>query len=553
MKRLPLVILLVWVLVAVVMGCGGAHRYDARLTAADSLMQPAPDSALALIEALPPDSLTDEGDRAYRDLLLTQSRYRCYITATSDSGINRALAYYRAHSGEREKLTRAYIYKGAVMEELGHPDSAMYYYKHAEATAAPDDYFNLGYVNMRMGALYRDYYAMDGKDVNKYEEALECLNHTDYQVIRLKCMINLGSLYRLKQSQKAEQMLMQARDIARDLHDTASIIACEQNLISMYNYYGRYHESRPLVQEILSLGRQEDINTLFYTESAIMYLKIGEIDSVDYLLSFISGKTNGDFANELSRIQSLSELALARGDSMTYLQLEHQAKLISDSLLLNEKLNHISFTEQQMNKSIAIQDHDKQKRHILWLVALFVAILLTGLLFYFHHIHRYDKIIKDFKQQSDSQCNDMNALNRNIERLQIQDGQLKQFISTHLELMSEMIEACYHAPRNVLAKEIQRIVRFQDQNKHSWEKLYDYIDIEFNNIMTETRRNYPKLTDRDLLLLALTCLGYSCAQIAIIFDYANATTISSSRQRLAKKMGLNTTLKEYIEQFQIHE
>ena len=29
------------------------------------------------------------------------------------------------------------------MEELGHPDSAMHYYKTAEATAAPDDYYNL--------------------------------------------------------------------------------------------------------------------------------------------------------------------------------------------------------------------------------------------------------------------------------------------------------------------------------------------------------------------------------------------------------------------------
>ena len=155
MRRLLSGIVIAAVLVAVVTGCGGAHRYDARLVVADSLMQPAPDSALALIEALPPDSLTDEGDRAYRDLLLTQSRYRCYITATSDSGINRALAYYRAHSGEREKLTRAYLYKGAVMEELGHVDSAMYYYKTAEATADAKDYINLGQINAKIADLYR--------------------------------------------------------------------------------------------------------------------------------------------------------------------------------------------------------------------------------------------------------------------------------------------------------------------------------------------------------------------------------------------------------------
>ena len=85
MKKLLMVISLLVVLVAAVTGCGGAHRYDARLVAADSLMQPAPDSALALLEALPIDSLPDESNRAYRDLLLTQARYRCYVTATSDS------------------------------------------------------------------------------------------------------------------------------------------------------------------------------------------------------------------------------------------------------------------------------------------------------------------------------------------------------------------------------------------------------------------------------------------------------------------------------------
>ena len=135
MKHLPVVILVMLVFGAVVSGCDGMRHYDSRLTAADSLMRSAPDSALVMVEAVVRDSLADEGDRAYRDLLLTQARYRCYITATSDSDINRALAWYRAHPSEREKLTRAYIYKGAVMEELGHPDSAMLYYKTAEATA----------------------------------------------------------------------------------------------------------------------------------------------------------------------------------------------------------------------------------------------------------------------------------------------------------------------------------------------------------------------------------------------------------------------------------
>jgi hypothetical protein len=108
MKRLPVVILVMLVvLVAVVTGCSRVPHYDSRLVAADSLMRTLPDSTLALVEAVSPDSLSSEGDRAYRDLLLTQARYRCYIVATSDSAINRALNYYSNHSNEREKLTRA--------------------------------------------------------------------------------------------------------------------------------------------------------------------------------------------------------------------------------------------------------------------------------------------------------------------------------------------------------------------------------------------------------------------------------------------------------------
>lgn len=189
MRRIIWVIVVLGVLSSTIMSCGGRHPNDGRLVAADSLMQDLPDSALALVEDVCRDSLTAESDRAYRDLLFTQARYRCYITATSDSDINHALAYYRAHSLEREKLTRAYIYKGAVMDELGHPDSAMFYYKHAEATAAPDDYFNQGYSKMRMGALYRDYFSMEGRHIKKMEEALDCFLKTNDYHMQLVCMI----------------------------------------------------------------------------------------------------------------------------------------------------------------------------------------------------------------------------------------------------------------------------------------------------------------------------------------------------------------------------
>ena len=109
-------------------GCQGEKKatQDERLSAADSILhRNDPDSALRLLSAIDGAKLPNAGDRAYHALLLTQAQYRCYVDITSDSTIDVALDYYKRHQGEREKLTRAYIYKGAVTEVLGDPEAAM--------------------------------------------------------------------------------------------------------------------------------------------------------------------------------------------------------------------------------------------------------------------------------------------------------------------------------------------------------------------------------------------------------------------------------------------
>ena len=115
--------------------------------------------------------------------------------------------------------------------------------------------------------------------------------------------------------------------------------------------------------------------------------------------------------------------------------------------------------------------------------------------------------------------------------------------------MRDMIEACYYEPNNRITDNVKRIVKFQDSNRENWEKLYDYIDLEHNNIMTRTREDYPQLIDRDLLLLALTCMGYSYIQTAIVMGYSNATSVSVLKQRLARKMNLDCSLNEYIDRY----
>ena len=176
MKK-PIIILflpLVALMFVVVCCHGGSTRYDARLVGADSLLRcNAPDSALRLLVAIDGAKLPSAGDRAYHALLLTQAQYRCYEDITSDITINVALDYYRHHAEEQEKLTRAYIYKGAVMEVLGDAGQAMFCYKQAKAAVGADDLFNQGYIRLRIANIYRDNLVADNSNIQLFKEALQ--------------------------------------------------------------------------------------------------------------------------------------------------------------------------------------------------------------------------------------------------------------------------------------------------------------------------------------------------------------------------------------------
>ena len=548
MKRLLVAILVFAVLVAVVAGCSHSARYDGRLVAADSLMQVNPDSSLAIVEGLCRDSLATEGDRAYRDLLLTQARYRCYITATSDSDINRALAYYRAHPKEREKLTRANIYKGAVMDELGFPDSAMLYYKQAEAVADPTDYFNLGYVKMRMGTLYRDHYSFDGLPEQKFEEAIECFRRTDEKHYLLVCSIDLAALYRLNDERGAHDLYAECMSLASELNDTVNYAICLKGLTGLYYFCKRYEQGRVVTQRVMK-NFSDYIDESFCCNASKIYAKSGMLDSARYFFNLVGDVNRDSPIQRTTYLECLSELALAQKDTLEHLRLGKELDDIVDSLMVDKKRQQILAIENEFENGSKAQLKKQQMRKVLLLTSLVFLIVLIATALIYRNKHRYIQLINDLMEESENHVSDINTLRHNIYQLKIRDSQLKEFITSYIELMGDVTEACYHSPKNVLSNEISRLFQIKEENKDRWVELYSYIDNEYNQIITDTINKYSQLNDRDILLLALTCLDFSCAQIAIITGYSNATSISGNRQRLAKKMGLDHSLQEYINQY----
>ena len=553
MKQLPVFILvLAMAVMAVVTGCGHEPRYDSRLVHADSLMQSEPDSALAIVEGVCRDSLADVCERAYRDLLLTQARYRCYVSATSDSDINRALAYYRAHPKEREKLTRAYIYKGAVMEELGYPDSAMLHYKHAEATAAPDDYFNLGYVKMRMGTLYRDYYSIDGKEIEKFKQALEYFNRTNSKPQQLNCLINLGSIYRLKLPQKADSVLLDAMSLAMQIGDTSNYVLAATSRAQLDYYQKHFEQAHKVIQSLTKLNVKQ-YPSFFYPTAASVYACLGKTDSAeDFFNQGMTAYPITTIIDSMTYMESAGMIALARGDKRTHAMMDARCRQMSDSLRALEgsiKIIHAESSFDQSEMSEYQQKTYSLKKILIILIAFFILAISYLSISQWQKKRRMAKLILDLKQEYQTQLSNLKELEHLIELQNIQNSSIKEFIAAQMMLIREVVEECYHNPKTMLSRNIKNLVSYHKGEPDKWASLFRFIDIEHGNIMKHTSDKYPQLNDKELLLIALTTLDFSCAQIAIFFGFDRASSVGTARKRLANKMNIGMPLSEYIDKF----
>ena len=594
MNRLVVVIWLVVVaLVAVVTGCDRAPRYDRRLVAADSLMQPDPDSALALVEAVEPGSLKAEGDRAYRDLLLTQGRYRCYITATSDSDINRALGYYRQHDGEREKLTRAFIYKGAVMEELGHPDSAMAYYKTAEATAAPDDYFNLGYVNLRMGELYKNLYLDNETTIKRMRASyhyFKLVNDTDYLITA----IGTQGLYpKIIGTDSAMRCLERAISLAKTINSPKRF-QFQSKLAGLLFYAGHYQRAKELSLDILSNGKEESNEILYYYYAARSFLRLGKVDSAYYILSLVPNPVT--MVDSMNHHRLLAELSEVTGNRIEQESNASRAENIHRRILEMSLQSTAPAVEMQYD---VLQQKNEGRSKVYTIIGIGCAIMLVlvTLLAIASYIIRQkiqqyknelelttqdlerlmdncDKIESQLLQERrshkavlESKEKELRNLDKKNSRLQASQQDMHRLVSTIVKNRHAAINELYHEikikhnyqgmknKQSVISlvsliKELgeRRELLKLDLKDSFWRRIKTSVDGEFQGIASYIEKKYPALPIRDQHLFWLWCANFSPQLIKLCMNYSNPATSSNyKRTFIIEKFGLDLSFKEYIQ------
>ena len=541
-----------------VAGCRGGRSYDSRLAAADSLVASQPDSALRLLRSVGFDSMVSDADRAYFALLLTQAKYKCDETITSTDTIDIAVDYFSG-GGDADKRLRSLIYRGASFTDMGEITAAMEAYKQAEAAASPDDYENLGYINLRMASLYQKVYAKNFDHIDKYKIALVNFYQANDKHYQLVCLSRLGQVYRLVNMDSAYLYINKAIELSRELNDSLWLFMNYEFLSGYYMKIGNLQKQKETALYVIKNGQKYADYDCYYILSRA-YANLGKTDSAKVYF-YKTPQIQYAAEQEVSRLATLREIAISENDyklAYKYLLLD---KSISDSLTSSKYSISLSRFEKLIeDERISFEKNlaKKESETTMWKL-LVIFLLLIALIFailWKRHVELSHYIL-EIQTLKNNYASAKEIIKENIRKLDSINGNdinsgLILSIKDSFEIQFEQIKKVIQIVDGIDNLTQQQIKFKLNKAIHSFDKTsqianyVNLINLTHNNAIERLKVEFPSLDETDLNLIALTLLGLPNSFICFMLDYKNRQSVINRRNSIIKKLKITDNLKDFL-------
>lgn len=524
-------------------GCRHNRAVSPWLVELDSLIAVAPDSAAALLEAIPSDSLFDTENRAYHALLLTQARYKAYIPATSDSTINIALAHYY-DDGDYDRRIRSLIYKGCVMTELNQPDSAVYWFKAAETAASPSDHANLGYILFRIGDLYQYEFVASNLAIAFYQRALLHLKESGQSFYEMASLSELASLSSLANGYTDWHYMIPAMTKSSSQKNMNYISANLATLGMTYYYNKDYRRAIDWFSRVFNIPASVATCSRCHLILAQAFAAIGIVDSAQIHLEKCIINSASD-SMHFYRASAMVDYAL--GDIANYYEHDQAADHISHILLKSSSATELKETENSFILKLNETEKKKSMLRVQFVVLLVIALLvLIALLL----------IIRSYKVRSENEA--LSTLRESIEthksrsiKLADMSERMRDSLTKQQALLQTMVSLYeQNLPDEKFVPHIKKLLKGYQPEAGFWQDTYQFVNLHFGNILIHLRENYPKFTEPYAKVLALVCCGCSNADIMVITGLSSLGVVRNYKSKITHEiMGIGITLEELIEQY----
>ena len=273
------------VLSVVLCGIAACTPREARemypLERAEQCMTQAPDSALAILQAIDPHKLRRGEPRARYALLYTQALDKNYLPISGDSLINQAVKYYKRAPLSKYKAY-AYFYHGCAYMQMDSLRLALGAYLEAVSMAKRmDDDDMLGLFAGDLGLLYGSQrHIKEAKEMLFLSrEAYQRAGNAKGENYMLGQIAYHYRVYYKDALDSAEYYYRQAREMALVRGDTAYVYYTHLSLSNVYEDRKEYEKAVNTLQEAIVAYYTEERRLEVFSQLSHLYYHTGQLDS----------------------------------------------------------------------------------------------------------------------------------------------------------------------------------------------------------------------------------------------------------------------------------
>lgn len=531
--------------------CSTSKNTNPILEQADSLLEANPDSVLVLLKSIPSPHKMSEADYAHYALLMTAATDKKELSLIPcDSLINFALDYY--DDDEKEKAT-ALLYRGRLLGEIGETAEAINCSMQALEIlkSYPKGLKSKRLIYSALGNWYID---------NKlYDKALEVLNeeleYADTDLSKSIALNNLSNVYwGLDKTDSVLIIQNEAIKYALLSNDSSMIRTCLRNQSLYFNIFEEFDSAMVYAQKTL-LYLPEKGDEGCYFNLGDLYLSEGKFDSAKYYLE--KSLLDTDLYQKRVSYGALAFLEKELGNFESAFNNLEEFVNIADSLNDENKMMEVGRLVYKHNAEMQVEnEHVKAQRSIGVSVVVGIIICLLVILVYQNRLNERKRLQLQYEQSSKDMDYKQSVLQQNIEDNRtmiafLQQGQkdtkeeIKQREQTIAQLKEEKLRLRnWLFEQSDIYKKVYAISQQTDIEEKKrkvlttveQDKLQQTIFGIYEEYVSYLKKEYPRLMEKDILLLCLQKTKLSSLTIALCFGSTNTQAINQRRSRLKDRM-----------------
>lgn len=498
------------------------------LLCADSLMEEYPDSALSVLESISSPQELPRADRALYALLLTQARYKNYITLEDDSLIKTAVEYY----GDRKKSVRAakaHYYWGATYRDRGYTSFAVEEYLAAiRLMPVKDEFLAMIYDNLA------ECYKEDGLydvAIENYRVAYQILKGSSGQTFPLRGIAHAFLMQNKKDS--ALCYYQQALDCVLADQDSSFIGAIYHDFAMIYNEEGDYTQADEYVSKAIEIMGEDKATNACLLKAEIM-LNLNMLDSASYF--YCKNIDHLDIYGQVVCYDGMYQIAKKKGEWKTATENMDVYKILYDSIQImtdNEELNKLMDKHQ-------LEEHKRMlsERAKMLVVGLVIAFFFLMIICVFYFMWNDRKRKKRYIALQDELT--QKRVDNMLLKEEFSESNKEAIDKKRTELTEQQIQLCISMLKTTDCYEqleaLEKATPKQLLEMRSLRKeMRSAISNSFIDVMMNLQGRCPALTGDDVFYCVLSLL---CCSKSVIMELMGATSdaLKTRKSRIKNKM-----------------